>query len=134
MPLVQISISLSLWGTVLSKSAIPALLHSSERKLREIVNEGRGNEHLPLYFGNFIVSYLGLVLTVRPFEDQRLSYDLIGIALDLLRQRGYERGERDEMWAYIFTRGRRIGLMTMSMARRPIKGIPTGDIKPEATS
>ncbi|KAL9580841.1 MAG: hypothetical protein Q9212_004250 [Teloschistes hypoglaucus] len=87
------------WGAVLSKNAIAALLNASKRIIRGVIVNGHGDDHLPLYFGNLVVPYAGLVLTVRPFQDRVLTYNDIYSAVGLLERCAYSQGEREEMWS-----------------------------------
>lgn len=84
-----------------------------------IIDGGHGNEHLPLHTGHLSIPNFGLVLDVRPFNNRVLTYDRIFMAVELLQRCGYDKGFREEMWAYIFTPQGRVGLITMSMGRRP---------------
>lgn len=105
------------WGAVLAKNAIAALLNTSKRIIRGAIDDGHGDDHLPLHFGNLVIPYVGLVLTVRPFQDRVLTYNNIYSAVGLLERCGYDQGEREEMWSYIFTPSGRIGLITLTLGR-----------------
>ncbi|KAL9013996.1 MAG: hypothetical protein Q9173_001338 [Seirophora scorigena] len=107
------------WGTTISRSALAALIGSSIRTLRVIIRHGHAARRLPSYIGSFVVPYHGLVLVARPYQDAVFTYQQIYAAVDLLDRCGPNRGHRDEMWAYVYVDGARVGDISIQMRRTP---------------
>ena len=62
--------------------------------------------------------YAGLVFLARPEKDAQFTYLEIYQAVDLLQFCGPERGGREEMWAYVFVKGERVGQVSIEMGKR----------------
>ncbi|KAI4166665.1 MAG: hypothetical protein LQ348_007780 [Seirophora lacunosa] len=107
------------WGTTISRSALAAALHSSIRTLRLIIRDGHAARHLAPHIGSFLVPYRGLVLVARPYGEAVFTYRQICEAVELLQRCGPGRGYRDEMWAYVYGKGERVGDISIQMGRRP---------------
>lgn len=105
------------WGMTISRAAIGALLNTSRRTLRIIINQGRGEEHIPAPWVSIVIPYVGLELAASSAENEFLTYRQVYEATDLLQLCGYDRGFRDEMWAYIWLDVRRIGAISIQMVR-----------------
>ncbi|KAL8655570.1 MAG: hypothetical protein Q9226_002995 [Calogaya cf. arnoldii] len=105
------------WGTTLSRAGIGALLNTSKRTFRIIINQGRGDESIPAPWDSIVIPYQGLELTACQVDSDALTYRQVYQATDLLQLCGYDRGYRDEMWAYIWLGERQIG--TISIQKGP---------------
>ncbi|KAL8743646.1 MAG: hypothetical protein Q9184_008088 [Pyrenodesmia sp. 2 TL-2023] len=107
------------FGTTISRTALLALIFATKRTLRNIINDGHGARPLLPYVGNLVVPYLGLVFVARPHKDARFTYQEISAAVDLVQWCIVDRGKREEIWAYVFVRGERVGEVSVQMGGWP---------------
>ncbi|KAL8916807.1 MAG: hypothetical protein Q9172_006106 [Xanthocarpia lactea] len=97
------------WGYELPGVAMGTIFNFAKRNLQEAI---RLHGH---FLTDTVVQHrAGLTIKARGFKDHWFNVDQILAAVDLLRLCGFDKGFRNEMWAYIFNaQNRRIAYISI---------------------
>lgn len=86
--------------------------------LHRIIEDGHDDVPLPLHGGEVVVPYRGLAFVAAPSRDEHFIYRQIYDAVSLLQLREADRGHGEEMWAYVFADGKRVGEVSAQVGWR----------------